>query len=130
MKKISFHILRVGLAITFLWIGLLILREPEVWGGYIAPWALDLMPIPIREAMIGTGIFDVAVGIFLLIDFWVWLVALVGAGHLVIVLVVSGINEGTVRDIAILAGAFALVVDSLPKNLTEKINPWRKRGRI
>jgi hypothetical protein len=33
MIKTSFHILRVGLAITFLWIGVLIFKNPESWGG-------------------------------------------------------------------------------------------------
>src|SRR3989344_985984 len=112
MNKTSFHILRVGLAITFLWIGVLIFKHPEAWGGYMQPWALDLLPIPIKEAMIGTAILDIAIGILLLIDSFVWLAATVGGIHLIIVLTVSGINEGTVRDIAILAGAVALMIDS------------------
>ena len=35
MNRTSFHILRVGLAVTFLWIGILILKNPEAWGGYL-----------------------------------------------------------------------------------------------
>jgi len=42
MDKASFHILRIGLAVTFLWIGVLILRNPEAWGGYMRPWAAGL----------------------------------------------------------------------------------------
>src|SRR3989344_727311 len=117
MNKTSFHILRVGLAITFLWIGILIFKNPEAWGGYMAPWAIELLPIPIKEAMIGTAFLDVAIGALLLIDSFVWLAALVGAIHLIIVLAVSGINEATVRDIAILAGIVALMADSLPASI-------------
>jgi len=47
MKKTSFHFLRVGLAITFLWIGILIFKNPEAWGGYLEPWAVGLLPIPL-----------------------------------------------------------------------------------
>ena len=126
MKSPSFHILRVGLAITFLWIGVLIFKDPVGWGGYLEPWAVRLLPIPIGEAMIGTAILDIVIGALLLIDYLVWLAALVGAVHIVIVLTVSGITDITVRDIAILAGAVALIADSLPRVITNKFISWRK----
>ena len=115
MNKASYHVLRVGVAITFLWIGILILKTPEAWGGYLQPWAAGLLPLSIAEAMMGTAMLDIGIGLFLLIDSFVWLAALVGAVHLVIVLTVSGITDITVRDIAILAAAIALIIDSMPK---------------
>ena len=121
MSKTSFHILRVGLAITFLWIGILIFKQPEAWGGYLQPWAAGLLPVPIGEAMIGTAILDIAIGVLLLFDSFVWLAALIGAVHLVSVLIVSGITDITVRDMGILAATIALMADSLPKNLIDKI---------
>lgn len=120
MKKASFHILRVGLAVTFLWIGILIIKEPEAWGGYLKPWAAGLLPLPIGEAMLGTAVLDIVIGALLLIDTWIWLAALVGAVHIVIVLTVSGITDITVRDIAILAGLIALLADAWPKKFFKK----------
>ena len=114
MKSYAYNILRVGLAITFLWIGILILKDPLAWGGYLAPWAANLLPIPLEQAMIGTAVLDIVIGIFLLIDVWTWLAALVGAIHLVIVLTISGINAITVRDIGLLAGVIALAVSAWP----------------
>ncbi len=121
MRKTSFHILRVGLAITFLWIGVLILKQPEAWGGFLEPWAANLLPIPIREAMIATAILDIAIGVLLLVDVFTWLAALVAAIHLAIVLTVSGITDVTVRDIAILAAALAVMAESLPQSIRNKI---------
>ena len=121
MEKTSFHFLRVGLAITFLWIGILIFKNPEAWGGYLQPWAAGLLPIPLSQAMIGTAILDIIIGAFLLIDFLPWLAALVGAIHLVIVLTVSGITDITVRDIGLLVGTLALMIDSLPQWMLNKI---------
>lgn len=115
MKKTSYHFLRVGLAITFLWIGVLIFKDPESWGGFLQPWAAGLLPIPIKEAMIGTAILDIGIGVFLILDFLPWLAAFVGAVHLVIVLAVSGINGITVRDIGLLAASLAIMIDSLPQ---------------
>ena len=127
MKKTSFHILRVGVAVTFLWIGVLIFKYPEAWGGYLQPWAAKLLPVPIAQVMIKTAFLDIAIGALLLVDSLVWLAALAGAIHLIIVLTVSGITDITVRDIAILAAVIALMADSLPKTFTDKIVSWQKR---
>ena len=121
MRKASFHFLRVGLAITFLWVGILIFKNPEAWGGYLQPWAVVFLPVPLEQAMIGTAILDVVIGAFLLFDFLPWLAALAGAIHLAIVLTVSGITDITVRDIGLLVGALALMIDSLPQGLLNKI---------
>ena len=121
MKRISFHILRVGLAVTFLWIGILIIRNPEAWGGYLQPWAAGLLPIPLAQAMMGTAILDIAIGAFLLINFLPWLAASVGAIHLAVILIVSGITDITVRDIGLLAGMLALMIDSLPQSIIRRI---------
>lgn len=128
MRKTAFHILRVGLAITFLWIGILIFKQPEAWGGYLKPWVAGLLPIPLAQAIIGTAVLDIAVGFFLLVDVFVWPAALVSAIHLIIVLAVSGITDITVRDIAILSAAIALMADSLPKFFTDKIMSLQNRG--
>jgi uncharacterized membrane protein YphA (DoxX/SURF4 family) len=117
MTKTSFHILRVGVAITFLWIGILIFKNQESWGGYLQPWAAGLLPLPLEKAMIGTAILDILIGFLLLIDVLTWLAALLGAVHLIIVLAVSGITDITVRDIGLLVAALALMIDSLPQGV-------------
>ena len=121
MKRISFHVLRIGLAVTFLWIGVLILKNPEAWGGYLQPWAAGLLPIPLGQAMIGTAILDIAIGVFLLINFLPWLAASVGAIHLAVILIVSGITDITARDIGLLAGTLALMIDSPPPSTIRRI---------
>ena len=126
MHKSSFHILRVGIAITFLWVGILIFKQPEAWGGYLQPWAAGLLPIPVEQAMIGTAVLDLIIGIFLLFDSFVWVVALVGSIHLIIVLAVSGITDITVRDIGLLTGTVALLIESLPENFISNIINFKK----
>ena len=126
MNRTSYNVLRVGMAITFLWIGILIFKYPEAWGGYLQPWAAGLLPVPIREAMIGTAILDVVIGACLLVEFMPWLAAIVGAIHLVIILIVSGITDITVRDIGLLVAMVAIVIESLPKDLLSKVSFLRK----
>jgi uncharacterized membrane protein YphA (DoxX/SURF4 family) len=121
MKTAAYHILRVGTAITFLWIGILILKDLDTWRSLIQPWAKNLMPLPIKHVMITTAILDLVVGFLLLIDTWVWLAALVGALHIFSVFIVVGINEITVRDIGLLAATLALVLMQLPQNIIDAL---------
>jgi uncharacterized membrane protein YphA (DoxX/SURF4 family) len=121
MNKSSYHILRVGLAVTFLWVGILIAKNPLDWGSFIEPWAAGFLPGSLHSAMVATAVMDIVVGFLLLIDFWTWLAALVAAFHLVVVLVVTGIGNVTVRDIGLLAGMLALMADSRPPSFLARL---------
>ena len=113
------------MAITFLWIGILILREPQNWGLYLQPWATNLLPIPLKGAMVGTALLDIFIGVLLLVDVLTWLAALLGAAHLVIILAVSGITPITIRDIGLFAATVALAISAWPKELRF----WRKTNK-
>lgn len=121
MKKISYHVLRIGLAITFLWIGILIFKNPEGWSTYIQPWAAGLIPGSLVNAMIGTAILDILVGIFLLLNIFTWLAAFVGALHLVIVISTTATTEITARDIGLLCAVFALAIEALPSKISMRV---------
>lgn len=115
MKPAAYHILRVSMAITFLWIGILIFKDPEAWGSFLQPWAQNFLLLPLKQAMIMTAVLDIVIGIFLLIDVLTWLAALVAGVHLVVILVTVGIDAVTVRDIGLLGVAIALAVAAWPK---------------
>ena len=112
-----YYILRVGLGLTFLWIAVLIFRDPKFWGGFLQPWAAGLLPLPLTEAMIGTAVLDALIGLAFLVDRWVWVTALLGSIHLVVVLATTGITEVTVRDIGLLGGTIALCWTNIPEKL-------------
>lgn len=115
MKPAAIHIVRVGLGITFLWIGVLIFREPERWGNLLQSWAVGLLPISLMTAMIETAILDLVVGFFLLIDRWTFFFSALAFLHLILVITVVGITGGTVRDIGLAAAALALMFAYWPK---------------
>ena|SRR3989338_3817772 len=128
MEKASFHILRVGTGITFLWIGILILRDPEGWSGMILWWVRDVLgffAVDPAGALVATAFLDIAVGFFMLIGVFTWIAALVGVLHLSLVLTVVGINRITVRDIGLLASALALLLDSMP----DKYRFWTHKAQ-
>ncbi len=110
----TYLILRIGLAITFIWIGLMIWQNPEAWGGYIKPWAADLIPIPLSQAMKSAAALDIIIGLLFLVQPLVWLGGLLGSLHLITVLAVSGITDITVRDIGLAAATLFLFFNYLP----------------
>lgn len=119
----SSNILRVGLGVTFAWIGVLILRDPAGWGSIVQPWAVDLIGSDsLRGAMLGRAVLDILIGLALLTDFRTFRAAALGFIHVVTVIVVVGITGSTVRDIAIVAGLLALMADTWPPGLA----PWRR----
>lgn len=126
MKSAGHHILRVGIAITFLWIAVLIFRQPEAWGRLLQPWALDLLPISLQTAMLQTAALDIVIGLFLLLDVGTFFFSALGFLHVAIVLTVVGIIPPTIRDIAIAAGLAALMADTWPRGWW----PLKRPGRV
>lgn len=114
MKSAALNILRVGVAITFLWIAVLIAKDPAAWVGLVQPWIQNVLPFPLENALIGTAALDFAIGFCLLIDRFVLAAALIGFLHLVTVITVVGINVITVRDIAIMSSCLALAFEKYP----------------
>ena len=113
MKTAGYHILRVGMAITFLWIGILIFREPIFWSGFLPAFVVkmfdNVMPI-----MTLVAIFDLLIGLFLLFDWFTFWIALLGFSHLLGILLLTGIDDTTVRDIGLAAASLALAVEGAP----------------
>lgn len=114
MRNTSFTILRVGVGITFLWIGILILRDPSGWSQLILPWAAHLIPGSLTFAMQQTAVLDIVIGFLLIIGVWTWFASLLAAIHLIIVLLTTGISDITCRDVGLLASSIAIMLESRP----------------
>lgn len=84
-------------------------------------WATRLLPFGVESVMLTTGVLDIVIGTLLALGIVIPLAALIGALHIAVVLVTTGITDITVRDIAILAASLALALESLPEPLAYKI---------
>ena len=114
MDKPESRILRIGLAVTFIWIGVFIFRSPEPWGALMRPWVREVLPIPVRPLMIGTAILDVIIGGMFFVKTLTWRAASLASVHLILILVTTGITDATVRNIGLLAATTVLMVSVLP----------------
>lgn len=115
MKNLSSKILRISLAITFIWIGVLIIKDPIFWSGFLPSWILELSPLSATQLMMTTAVLDLIIGILFLVNVKVHIAALLASAHLVGILILSGIGDVTVRDIGLLGASLALLVETMPK---------------
>ena len=124
-KPSAYHIMRVAMGITFAWIGVLIFKEPVFWTGFVQPWAAAMLRVPLEQALMGTAVLDIAIGLLWLLDIGVWAVSLVAAAHLAIILAVSGIDSVTVRDIGLLGAAIMLFWEDAPEKIKARFRRFQ-----
>lgn len=113
-QKAAYHLLRVTLGITFIWVSVMIFQEPVFWSGFIDPWAASLMPLSLETMMNITAGLDLLIGLLLIADKWTWIVSLVASLHLLAIIIGSGIDTITVRDIGLFGASGALSLISAP----------------
>ncbi|MDE2001845.1 MAG: hypothetical protein KGI60_04765 [Patescibacteria group bacterium] len=127
MHKSASWVLRIGLSITFFWIGMMILQDPLGWFALVRPWAAALVPGSPAAFMQETAMLDVAVAIMLLIPQLEWVGALVGTIHLLTVMLSVDVADFLVRDIGLLGAASALLIDSFPSSLLDRMKALLSR---
>jgi len=123
----SYFVLRVGLGLVFTWIGVDILRHPDLWIGYLP----SHLPLGL-EREVGlklNGILDVALGLLLLADKMPKITAAIAVVHLVGILVTQGINAVIIRDVGLLGAALALLLwpQHRRRHRLAQYWPFRKR---
>lgn len=119
---LSYLVLRVGLGLTFLLIGIDILRHGDMWLGYVP----DSLPfgIPREMGLKLSGMFDILLGALLVVRMFPKVVAGLAALHLAGVLISYGLDAVTVRDVGLLGAVLALLV--WPGGYKKR---WRLFGR-
>jgi len=98
--------LRWGLGLTFIFIGVDIFRNPQNWIGYMptdVPFGLA------REGALRTaGFFDVALGALFIARFMPKTVGFLASMHLIVIIVMNGLDSVVVRDIGLLGATMAI----------------------
>ena len=119
------HILmRVGLGLVFVWIGIDILRVPDSWIGFLP----QVMPFGLtREfALQLNGVFDLLLGLVLISGRVPKLAALLAGLHLAMIIISNGIDAVVIRDVSLLGTALALFV--WPYHRRKK-RWWSRKGK-
>lgn len=107
-------VLRIGLAIVFLWFGIDKFIQPQYWLDAWVPVSVQSMVgrigIMPRDFIHLNGIFEILVGLSLATGFFLRYFAIAGAVFLVAVSVTHAFSEVLIRDVGLLAGLISLVL--------------------
>jgi len=96
-------VLRVGLGIVFLLIGIDQFLHPMVWSSYFPAFMGS-------NAVYFNAVFDIILGLWLVIGLFVRVSGTLAALHLLGVLVVLGYNEITIRDFGLFCAALSVAL--------------------
>lgn len=123
MQRLSLLLLRTGLAVTFLWVGVLILGDITTWAHPILPWAKRLLTIggSLKPVMQLTAALDLLIGLALVLNMGTWIAALVGAVMLLAALIVTGASGTVAANAGLLGAALAVFLLTAPEGVLEKM---------
>jgi hypothetical protein len=100
--------LQLGLAFVFLWIGIKSLIEPQNWIGFIPLWLGSFLPISVVLFLKIHSIAEIILALWLLSGRALVISSALATLFLGLILLASGLNDITFRDVGLLTAAAAL----------------------
>lgn len=108
MKKYAPAVLRIGLALVFLWFGTQQIFNTGMWTRMIPDYALNLTGLSAITLVHINGAFEIVFGICLLLGFFTRIVSFLLMLHIIHIVTVVGWGGTGVRDFGIAIGMVAL----------------------
>lgn len=106
-KAYAFSVVRMSLALVFLWFGVNQLLYPQDFIGYLPGWTLHL-PLGAYGVVYTNGVFEVIFGALLAIGLFTRLSALLLGIHLLGITISLGYNDIAVRDFGLALSMLAV----------------------
>jgi uncharacterized membrane protein YphA (DoxX/SURF4 family) len=103
-------VLRLTLAAVYLWFGFSQLTAPNIWTSMVPEWATGMSGMGAPTIIHLNGVFEIVASILLILGLGVRYVALVLAGHLLVVAYELGWNATGVRDFGLSFSTLALAL--------------------
>ncbi|RJQ18195.1 DoxX family membrane protein [Candidatus Woesearchaeota archaeon] len=125
LKKYAPVVLRIALALVFLWFGINQLFFPNDFIGYLPNWAVqdqagignvmhsvvNALPGKAYTLLAINGLVEVLLGIALLMGFFTRISAIILGAHLFIIMISLGYNEIAVRDFGLVFATVAIFLN-------------------
>jgi uncharacterized membrane protein YphA (DoxX/SURF4 family) len=108
MREFAPLVLRVGIALVFLWFGTDQLMNPENWSGTIPQSVVDMSGMSAETIVYLNGGFEVIFCLALLVGLFTRIAALLLALHLMSILFVVGYNHIGVRDFGLMMATLSI----------------------
>jgi uncharacterized membrane protein YphA (DoxX/SURF4 family) len=114
-RPIAPAVLRIGIALVFLWFGLQELTNPTDWTSYIPSFATKLSHLNAYTLTYINGSFEVLAGLLLILGLWTRIVAALLFLHLLSILSVVGYNPIGVRDFGLMIASLSIALSGQDK---------------
>ena len=101
-------VLRIGLAVLYLWFGFSEVTNVQMWTSYVPSWATSMSGLSVDTVVLFNGLFEIAMGTLLALGFLVRWVALILALHMLLIVFDIGLTAIGMRDLAIATSTLAL----------------------
>lgn len=98
MKKIAPTVLRIGIALVFLWFGTEQIINPNMWVGYIPESLVSMLSLSALKLVYLNGLFEIIFASALLLGYFTRFTALLLALHMLDITYVVGFDAVGVRD--------------------------------
>ena len=118
--KVSNLILRVGLALTFLFSGYDLITSPSSWVSFVPFWMKNMLPVDVLTYIQIQGGVEILLALALLSGFFLRPAAFLAALEMVAILLLYGVDAVTFRDLAILGGSLALFFGTFAPKIEAK----------
>ena len=121
LQKFSPIILRIALALIFLWFGFSQLTSSLNWVKMVPEWAVNLLNLPPAMIVMGNGIFEIILGSLLAMGFFVRIISFIFALHLIPITINLGLSPNAVRDFGLILSSLSLSLIYTKNSVEPKI---------
>jgi uncharacterized membrane protein YphA (DoxX/SURF4 family) len=108
-KKYAPSIVRVGVALVFLWFGLNQIFDTSSFLGWLPSWAY-LIPISSSVLVIISGVIETVFGLLLLLGLYTRFSALILLLQLIVIIVGLGYNDIMIRDVGLSFATLSILI--------------------
>lgn len=113
MKKYSSSVLRIGLALVFLWFGTQQIIDPSAWVGYIPEGIVGIFSLSALKLVYLNGLFEIVFASALLLGYFTRFSALLLALHMLDITYVVGFDAIGVRDFGLAIATVAIFMNGV-----------------
>ena len=108
MKKYAPAVLRIGIALVFLWFGTQQIINPDMWVGYIPEWLVGIFSLSALKLVYFNGVFEIFFASALLLGYFTRVSALLLALHMLDITYIVGFDAVGVRDFGLSIATIAI----------------------
>ncbi|MFA6256900.1 MAG: DoxX family protein [Candidatus Paceibacterota bacterium] len=113
MKTFAPIVIRIGLALVFLWFGYQQIFSTDMWTILIPQWAVNLSGLSAYSLVLINGWFEVIFGFLLLLGIFTRISAFLLALHMLHITSVVGYNNIGVRDFGLSMAAISVFLNGV-----------------